>query len=106
VSTFILSFFAGVFAANATPHFIRGITKERFPTPFGDGPLINVIAGWAMYVIAALLTLSAHVTTHPVPAFTAAALGALGMSIFHATIGAFGKGRPSTPTTKPTQPTD
>ncbi|RKN04851.1 hypothetical protein [Streptomyces radicis] len=71
---FLLSLLAGVLAANATPHFIRGITKKRFPTPFGDGPLINLVAGWAMYV--------------------AASTGVLAMGVFHATTGAFGKGRP------------
>ncbi|MFH8935323.1 hypothetical protein [Streptomyces griseosporeus] len=91
--TVILSFLTGIFAANATPHFIKGITKERFPTPFGDGPLVNLVAGWAMYVIAVLLAVAARATEHPAPAFTAAALGVLAMGIFHATIGAFGRGR-------------
>ena len=91
--TLALSFLAGIFAANATPHFVKGITKERFPTPFGNGPLINLVAGWGMYVIAALLAATAHMTEQPLSAFTAAALGVLTMGIFHATIGAFGKGR-------------
>ncbi|MEU6594144.1 hypothetical protein ABZ923_33895 [Streptomyces sp. NPDC046881] len=91
--TVVLSFLTGIFAANATPHFIKGITKERFPTPFGDGPLVNLIAGWAMYVITVLLAVAAHAAERPVPAFAAAALGVLLMGIFHATIGAFGRGR-------------
>ena len=33
-STIVLCFIAGVLAANATPHFVKGITKEQFPTPF------------------------------------------------------------------------
>ncbi|MFJ2828026.1 hypothetical protein ACIPC1_10520 [Streptomyces sp. NPDC087263] len=91
--TSVLSFLAGVLAANATPHFVKGITKERFPTPFGDGPLINLVAGWGMYVITALLAATADMTERPLLAFTAAALGVLVMGVFHATIGAFGKGR-------------
>ncbi|MFF9287071.1 hypothetical protein [Streptomyces griseosporeus] len=46
-----------------------------------------------MYVIAVLLAVAAHATEHPAPAFTAAALGVLAMGTFHATIGAFGRGR-------------
>ncbi|MEV0403865.1 hypothetical protein [Actinoallomurus sp. NPDC050550] len=94
----VLSFLAGVFGANATPHFVKGITKERFPCLFGSGPLVNLVAGWAMYVIAALTAVAADMTAHPVPAFSAAAVGVLAMGVFHATIGAFGRGRPaSTP---------
>jgi hypothetical protein len=93
MTTSVLSFLAGIFATNATPHFVKGITKERFPTPFGDGPLVDLVAGWAMYVITALLAATAHMTEHPLPAFTAGALGVLAMGVFHATVGAFGKGR-------------
>ncbi|MDR8411293.1 hypothetical protein MTP10_21480 [Nonomuraea sp. 3-1Str] len=94
--TAVLSFFAGVFGANATPHFVKGITKEHFPTPFGTGPLVNLVAGWAMYVIAALLAVGADTAGYPAVAFTAAALGVLVMGIFHATVGAFGKRPPAT----------
>ncbi|MFI6791973.1 hypothetical protein ACIBG4_32060 [Nonomuraea sp. NPDC050383] len=82
--TAVLSFFAGVFGANATPHFVKGIT------------LVNLVAGWAMCVIAALLALGADTAGHPAAAFTAAALGVLVMGVFHATVGAFGKRPPAT----------
>ena len=46
-------FFAGVFLANAVPHFVHGISGNRFPTPFahppGKGlssPTVNV--AWAL----------------------------------------------------------
>ena len=94
--TVIFSLFAGVFGANATPHFVKGITKEHFPTLFGTSPLINLMAGWAMYVITALLFMGAHVTDHPVPVLLAASAGALLMGVFHATVGAFGKRPPAT----------
>ena len=29
------SFVAGLLGANATPHFVKGITGERYPTMFG-----------------------------------------------------------------------
>ena len=90
-SSIILCFIAGVLAANATPHFVKGITKEQFPTPFSPAPLPNLIGGWAMYVVAGLLLVWAHPGQHPLAALTAGALGVLLMGIFHARIGAFGK---------------
>jgi hypothetical protein len=90
-STIVLCFIAGVLAANATPHFVKGITKEPFPTAFSPAPLPNLIGGWAMYVLAALLLLWGHAGQHPLAALIAGALGVLPMGIFHATIGAFGK---------------
>jgi hypothetical protein len=93
--TILLSFVAGVFAANGTPHFVKGITKEEFPTIFGSGPLVNLLAGWAMYVLAAIAVLAAHVDRHPVAALVSGAIGLLVMGVFHAKVGAFGK-RPTT----------
>lgn len=89
-STSILALLAGVFAINAIPHLVKGLTQERFPTPFGGSPVINVIAGWAMLLLAGLLTMWAHVDRFPVAAATAGAAGSLGMALFHARIGAFG----------------
>ena len=47
-------FWAGMFLANFVPHFVNGISGNRFPTPFskphGKGlssPLLNVI--WALF---------------------------------------------------------
>jgi uncharacterized membrane protein len=47
-------FFAGVFLANVVPHFVHGISGDRFPTPFahppGKGlssPAVNVV--WALF---------------------------------------------------------
>ena len=46
-------FFAGMFLANAVPHFTKGVCGDRFPTPFarppGKGlssPLVNTL--WAL----------------------------------------------------------
>ena len=88
----ILALFAGVFAANATPHFVKGITKEPFPSLFGPGPVVNVVAGWAMYVVAAVLLVLAHPARDPAVAIAAAGIGALTLATFHATIGALGRG--------------
>jgi hypothetical protein len=51
------SFFAGLVLANAVPHFVHGISGDRFPTPFahppGKGlssPTVNVL--WALFNLA------------------------------------------------------
>ncbi|MBW4039999.1 MAG: hypothetical protein HIU91_14265 [Acidobacteria bacterium] len=51
---YVASLFAGMFLANAVPHFVKGICGDAFPTPFakppGKGlssPLVNVV--WAIF---------------------------------------------------------
>ena len=51
---YIACFFAGMFFANVVPHFVHGISGDRFPTPFahppGKGfssPTVNVV--WALF---------------------------------------------------------
>jgi hypothetical protein len=51
---YIACFFAGMFLANVVPHFVHGISGNRFPTPFarprGKGlssPTVNV--AWALF---------------------------------------------------------
>jgi hypothetical protein len=54
---YIASFFAGMFFANVVPHFVHGVSGDRFPTLFADppgkglsSPTVNV--GWAMLNLA------------------------------------------------------
>lgn len=51
---YLMAFFSGVFLTNMIPHFIHGISGNKFPTPFakppGKGlsnPTINVV--WALF---------------------------------------------------------
>ena len=51
---YIACFFAGVFLANAVPHFVNGISGTSFPTPFANppgkglsSPTVNVL--WALF---------------------------------------------------------
>jgi hypothetical protein len=51
---YIACFFAAVLLANVVPHFVYGISGDRFPTPFahppGKGlssPTVNVV--WALF---------------------------------------------------------
>jgi hypothetical protein len=55
-------FFAGALLTNAVPHFVHGVSGDRFPTPFarppGKGlspPLLNMV--WALLNLAAGYTL-------------------------------------------------
>jgi small-conductance mechanosensitive channel len=50
---YVALFFAGAFLANSVPHFVKGISGDKFPTPFakppGKGlssPLTNVL--WSL----------------------------------------------------------
>lgn len=59
----IACFFAGMFLANAVPHFVHGISGDRFPTPFARPPgkglssatvnvvwaLFNLVAGYVLF---------------------------------------------------------
>lgn len=56
-------FFSGIFFANAVPHFVHGISGNRFPTPFAHPPgkglssptvnvlwaLANLVAGYLLF---------------------------------------------------------
>lgn len=44
--TMALTLLGGVIAGNGLPHFLRGITRRRYPCAFGNGPIPNLVAGW------------------------------------------------------------
>ncbi|GAA4607447.1 hypothetical protein GCM10023195_28260 [Actinoallomurus liliacearum] len=90
-----LSLLGGVMGGNAFPHFVHGITKKRYPNLTGNGPIPNVVAGWAGLVLATLFIYWAHGDRHPAAAFGFAALGVLLIGLFHAGPGAFGQPEPS-----------
>jgi hypothetical protein len=60
---YIAGFFAGMFLANVVPHFVHGISGNRFPTPFAHPPgkglsspttnvvwaLVNLIVGYVLF---------------------------------------------------------
>jgi hypothetical protein len=60
---YIAGFFAGMFLANVVPHFVHGISGDRFPTPFAQPPgkglssptanviwaLVNLIVGYVLF---------------------------------------------------------
>lgn len=65
---YIAAFFAGAVLANVVPHFVSGISGDRFPTPFakppGKGlssPTVNIL--WALFnlIVGAILFRFGHV---------------------------------------------
>jgi hypothetical protein len=59
---FLAYFGAGLFLANGVPHFVNGISGNRFQSPFASppgvgesSPLVNVLEGTANFVIGYLL---------------------------------------------------
>ena len=55
-------FIAGALMANGVPHFYKGISRQRFPTPFGSPPgigessaMTNVLFGFSNFVIGYLI---------------------------------------------------
>lgn len=59
---YLACFFAGMFLANAVPHFVMGVTSVPFPTPFssppGKGlssPAVNVYWGMFNLIVGYLL---------------------------------------------------
>ena len=77
-STYIDSFLAGMFLANAVPHFVHGISGDRFPTPFahppGKGlssPTVNVLWGLLNLVIGTILFRVGHASVADIAALAA-----------------------------------
>ena len=91
LETVVLAFLSGVIGGNAFPHFVRGITREAYPNVFGNGPVTNVVTGWAGLVIAAALAYYANFQHNPLESLLIGSLGVLLMGLFHARVGAFGR---------------
>ncbi|MDX6280641.1 MAG: hypothetical protein QOH03_1712 [Kribbellaceae bacterium] len=89
VQVIVLTFLAGVVAANGVPHFVRGITGQEYPNVTGNSAVRNVVGGWVALVVAALLVGWSGAARHQWAALVAGALGVLGMALFHARGGAF-----------------
>jgi hypothetical protein len=85
---YIVSFFAGIFLANAVPHFVQGVSGNKFPSPFAklpgrglSSPTINVI--WALFnvVVGYLLFTVGQVNSGNIPSLVIFFIGAAAISI-------------------------
>jgi hypothetical protein len=55
---YVACFFAGMFIANAVPHYVHGVSGDSFPSPFANppgkglsSPIVNVIWGLANAIV-------------------------------------------------------
>jgi len=87
----ILSFLTGIIFGNGIPHFVRGITKERYPSMFGNSPTPNLIGGWICFVVSGLLAKWIDFQQFEIVSLISASVGLLIIGLFHASIGAFGR---------------
>jgi len=85
---YLASFFAGIFLANAVPHFVQGVSGNKFPSPFakppGKGlssPTVNVIWGLCNALIGYLLFQVGQVSSANLPSLAVFFLGAAAISI-------------------------
>jgi len=68
---YVACFFAGAFLANFVPHFVHGISGDRFPTPFAkppgrglSSPTVNVLWALLNLIVGYELFLAGYVTTN------------------------------------------
>jgi hypothetical protein len=85
---YLACFFAGAFLANFVPHFIHGVSGDRFPSPFstppGKGlssPIVNVL--WALFnlLVGYLLFRSGKISKGNLPALLVFFAGVIAMSV-------------------------
>ncbi len=87
----VLSFLVGVLAGNGIPHFVRGITKERYPCMLGNSPVPNFLAGWIPFVLAGVLAQYIDLQHFHAATLIVGVIGLLLIGLFHAGVGAFGR---------------
>ncbi|GGJ21370.1 hypothetical protein [Streptomyces brasiliensis] len=84
-ATLLLASAAGFWAGNGLPYYTAGSTGDSTsPGPFRPSASADVVCGWVMLVVGAVCWHYAHTAAHPLPAYTAAALGVLSVGLIHA----------------------
>jgi hypothetical protein len=86
---YIYSFLAGIFATLGVPHFVRGVTGERYNGIFSKSisSVENIIWGWVSFVIAAFLLHFSHPWAHLYRASGLFGVAVLMMAIVLANVG-------------------
>jgi len=66
----VACFFAGAFLSNVVPHFVHGISGDRFPTPFAkppgrglSSPTVNAVWAWLNLVVGYVLLRAGRVSS-------------------------------------------
>ena len=85
---FLACLFAGLFLANAVPHFIHGISGDGFPSPFANppgkglsSPLVNVLWGLGNALVGYVLFRSGKVSQSNVWSLLVFGVGVVAMSV-------------------------
>ncbi len=85
---YLACFFAGMFLTNVVPHFVHGISGNRFPTPFahppGKGlssPTVNVVWALLNLVVGYILFRAGKVSSGGDAALVVFFAGIVGISI-------------------------
>jgi hypothetical protein len=67
---YVAWFFAGALLANVVPHFVHGMSGDRFPTPFASppgrglsSPTVNVAWAWLNLVVGYVLFRAGNVSS-------------------------------------------
>ncbi len=67
---YVACFFAGAFLANVVPHFVHGISGDRFPTPFAhppgrglSSPTLNVAWAWLNLIVGYVLVRAGKISS-------------------------------------------
>jgi hypothetical protein len=85
---YLAAFFAGMFLANVVPHFVHGVSGDRFPTPFAkppgrglSSPTVNVLWALLNLVVAYVLFCVGHVSRANVTSLVVFFIGIVVISI-------------------------
>ena len=88
---YIASFFAGIFLANAVPHFVQGVSGNKFPSPFSkpsgrglSSPTTNVVWGLFNVLIGYLLLRMGQVSFNNTLSISIFFIGIIAISIMSA----------------------
>jgi hypothetical protein len=84
---YVACFFAGAFLANFVPHFVHGISGDRFPTPFArppgkalSSPTLNVAWAFLNLLVGGVLYKAGHVSSEAYSTVALLFAGALAIS--------------------------
>jgi hypothetical protein len=87
---YLVEVFSGMLLANGVPHFVQGISGEKFQSPFASprgvgesSPVVNVLWGFANFAIGfALLRASGLLASDAAPGWLAVGVGVLAAGFF------------------------